>query len=152
MSPRHTIANTKLLPKTDSDRWLSKDCAPPSLESKTKHYISTAAYRASLSRHGTATERSENATSSCSTARAHITTPTGSILNANNGYLPIFRIRSGRPVNCTRKWAVTHNQVFTVVQSFYFFMQVVLFLLKWCILSLYFSFDGQVFQLQDGKS
>ena len=47
------------------------------------HYISTAAYRASLFRHGTATERSENATSSCSTSREHITMPTESIMNTS---------------------------------------------------------------------
>ena len=29
-------------------------------------------------------------------ARAHITTPTGGIPNAHNGYIRIFRIRSGR--------------------------------------------------------
>ena len=32
----------------------------------------------------------------------HITTPTGSILKAHNGYIRIFWIRSGRPFNCTR--------------------------------------------------
>ena len=42
--------------------------APPLLDSKTRHCISTIAYHTSLSHHGTATERSENTTSSCSTA------------------------------------------------------------------------------------
>ena len=63
---------------------------PPSLDSKTGHYNSTTAYGASLSRHGTAMKRSENATSSCSTAQAHITTPTRSVPNAHNGYVPPY--------------------------------------------------------------
>ena len=81
MSPRHTLANTKLPPKMDSEttptnsfvhnanacRRLSEDCAPPSLDLKTVHYISTVAHRASLSCHGTATERSENTTTLYST-------------------------------------------------------------------------------------
>ena len=54
------------------------------------HYISTAAYRASLSRHGTATERSENATSSCSTAREHITMPTESIMNTSQSSFQLY--------------------------------------------------------------
>ena len=65
-----------------------------SLDSKTRHF-STAAHRASLSRHGTAKARSENVTS-------HITTPTGSMAYR----MPItdtsaFRIRSSG--HCTRK-------------------------------------------------
>ena len=90
MSPTCTLANTILPSKTDSDRRLSYDCVPPSLDSKTEQYNSTAAYGASLSHHGTATKRSENATSSCSTARAHITTPTASVSNAHNGYIPPY--------------------------------------------------------------
>ena len=34
----------------------------------------------------------------------HITMPTGSIPNAHNGYIRIFRIRSGRPFNCTHSY------------------------------------------------
>ena len=131
MSPRLTLANTKLPPKTDSQTTptnsFSDSCIimvmctvvysylqhfliycfiigslyflpivlyimrtlvdgfrkivrhHRCMDSKTGHYISTAAYRASLSSHGTATERSENATS---TAQVHITTPTGSIPKA----------------------------------------------------------------------
>ena len=66
---------------------------PLSLDSKTKHYISTIAHRASLSRQH---EKSENATSS-QPSPSQITTPTGSILNAYNGYL-CFRARSDGPL------------------------------------------------------
>ena len=51
-----------------------------------KYYIRNVAHCDSLSRHGTATERSKNATSSVHEAPAYITTPTGSIPNAHNGY------------------------------------------------------------------
>ena len=51
------------------------------------HYISTAA---SLSRSGTATERSENATSSRSTAREHITMPTESIMNTSQSSFQLY--------------------------------------------------------------
>ena len=45
------------------------------------HYISTVAHHASLSHHGTASERSESVATLCSTAQAHIAMPTGSIPN-----------------------------------------------------------------------
>ena len=59
--------------------------------SNTGHYISTAAYRASLSRHGTATERSDNATSSPSTH-----------YHAYRKYTDW--IRSGGPFHCINIW------------------------------------------------
>ena len=46
--------------------------------SKPEHYISAVAHCGSLSCHSTATERSENVTLLCSTARAYITTTNGS--------------------------------------------------------------------------
>ena len=69
--------------RTLVDRFRKPDCAPLSVDSTTEHYISTVAHRASLSCRGTATERTGNATSLCSTARAQITA------SAHNGYLRI---------------------------------------------------------------
>ena len=126
MNPRHTLASTKLPPKTDSETTPTNNfvhiasgfckiaCHHRWPDSKTGHYIGTVAYCTSLFLHDTATERSKDVTSSCSTARAHITTPTGSIPNALNEYLYIFWIRSGRPFN---KSAVTYknNQVFILL-------------------------------------
>ena len=80
---------------------------------KTGHCISTVAYRASLSHHGTATDRSENAISSCSTAQAHITTPTGSIPNAHNGYLRILQMHSCTFAN--EQLHTNNNRVFILL-------------------------------------
>ena len=97
ISPRRTLANTNFLRirKTDSEatptkcgRLSTAFVTPPLLDSKTEHYISTIAHRASLSRQRKATERSENATSS-RVQQSQITTPTGSIPNAYNRYLCI---------------------------------------------------------------
>ena len=75
ISPRRTLANTKLPPKMNSEVTptlcgclLTAFVAPPSLNSMTKYYISTVANRASLSHQCKATERSENAISSHSKA------------------------------------------------------------------------------------
>ena len=68
---RCTLANTKLHvpPKTDSEatptecgRLSTAFVMTPLLDSKTEHYISTVAHRASHSRQREVTERSENAT------------------------------------------------------------------------------------------
>ena len=77
-SPRRTLANTKLPPRTDSEitptycrRLSTAFVMPPLLDSKTEHYIRTVAHRASLSRQCKATEKSKNATSSCLTITAY---------------------------------------------------------------------------------
>ena len=97
----------------------------PSLDSKTGHYISTAAHHASLSLHVTATERSENATSSCSTARAHITAPTWiSIMDTSiySGYVAVVL-----STVLKNEWLRTNNNwVFILYnRNHTFFMQVV---------------------------
>ena len=74
---------------------------PTSLDSKTKHYISTVALLTSLSCQCKATERSEMLyLIARSTARP--ITPTGSIPNAYNGYLHI-PAHSGSPFHCSLK-------------------------------------------------
>ena len=60
-----------------------------SVDSKTGHYISTVAHHASLSRHGTATERTENVT------RAQITTSADT---------SAFRIHCGGPFHCIQNF------------------------------------------------
>ena len=70
-SPQRTLANTKLPPKKGQRRKCGRlstaFVTPPLLDSKIEHYSCTTAHRASLSCRRKATERSENATSSCST-------------------------------------------------------------------------------------
>ena len=48
------------------------------------HCIGIVAHCASLSQHRTATERFQNATSLCSPAQVHITTPTSGVLRHGN--------------------------------------------------------------------
>ena len=52
------------------------------VDSKARHYNIIVTYRANLSQHRMPMERSENAALWCSPARAHITMPTGSMLEA----------------------------------------------------------------------
>ena len=59
LPPCESLATRDYRKRTVIDGFRKIICAPPSLDSKTGHYISTAAYRTSLSRHGTATQRSE---------------------------------------------------------------------------------------------
>ena len=56
------------------------------MDSKTRHYIGAVSHRASRSRLGTATERSENATSPCST---DLSTQYHTYRKYHNGYLGI---------------------------------------------------------------
>ena len=88
------------------------------------HYISTAAYhrRASLSRHGTATERSENATSSCSTARKHITMPTESIMNTSQLSFQLYSQMS----------AYAQSSVYLVIVAIITIILLVVLLLPTC--------------------
>ena len=124
ISPRRTLANTKLPPKTDSEATPSKcRClstafvTPPSLDSKTKNYISTVDYRASLSRQCKVTERSKNPTSR---PISHY--------HAYQKYTSVFRTRSGGSFHCSRKCCYKQQSSVYLYASFYIHASIVLLL------------------------
>ena len=75
---------------SENGQWsgLRKICVPPSLDSKTRHYISSAAYCASIFHHGTATKRPHHVQQPEHTLPCH-----GRILNAHNGIPPYILVQ-----------------------------------------------------------